>query len=147
MSQKKILVISSDPVLVDLVQKNLSEEGYRVICVAENTGEIDSALAVEQPDLVIVDIMLPGLEGVRVSLNIRMKYDVPIIMITSRLAETNEVRGLDLSAENYLSNSLNVMQLTGWIKETFTRNAAMSYPEPYHNGNGNGNGKKKLEGF
>ena len=140
MSQKKLLVTSSDPVLVDLLQKNLSEEGYRVICVAENTGEIDSAMKVEQPDLVIVDIMLPGLEGVRVSLNIRMKYDVPIIMITSRLAEKNKVRGLDLSAENYLSSSLNVMQLTDWIKETFTRNAVMSYPEPYPNGNGNGSG-------
>ena len=125
MSQKKLLVTSNDPVLVDLLQKNLSEEGYRVICVAENTGEIDSAMKVEQPDLVIVDIMLPGLEGVRVSLNIRMKYDVPIIMITSRLAEKNKVRGLDLSAENYLSSSLNVMQLTDWIKETFTRNAVI----------------------
>ena len=140
MSQKKLLVTSNDPVLVDLLQKNLSEEGYRVICVAENTGEIDSAMKVEQPDLVIVDIGLPGLEGVRVSLNIRMKYDVPIIMITSRLAEKNKVRGLDLSAENYLSSSLNVMQLTDWIKEIFTRNAVMSYPEPYPNGNGNGSG-------
>jgi len=141
MSQKKVLVISNNPVLVDFLQKNLAGEGYRVVCVAEKTGEIASVIQEEKPDLVVVDIILSGMDGIRVSLNIRRKYDVPIIMLTSRSDDRDKVRGLDLSAEDHLSGSINTRQLMDWIRETFTRNAEISYS----NQRSNGNGKKRPE--
>ena len=143
MSQKKILVISSNPALLKSLQRSLSEEGYRVLCAADDSGEMDSMLQLETPDLVIVDIMLTGVDGIRVSLNIRRKYDVPIIMLTSRLSDVNKVKDLELSAEETLSSSINAFQLTEWINGTFDRDAVMRYSDQHSHGNGNG--KKKLE--
>ncbi len=136
MNQKKILIVSGDPVLLDLLQKNLSTSGYQVVSVDETSRAIEPVLSEDQPDLVIVDIMMPKMEGIKISLSIRKKFDVPIIMLTSKPAEKNSVKGLDLSSDDLLSNSIDVVQLMEWIKETFTHNAATSYQPSDSNGNG-----------
>jgi DNA-binding response OmpR family regulator len=137
MSKKKILIVSGDPVLMDLLQKNLSIGGFQVVGVEETDREVESMLSIGQPDLVIVDIMMPKMEGFKVTLRIRKKFDVPVIMLTSRMAEKDKVRGLDLSSDDCLSRSVDVVQLMDWIKETFARNATMPYyhSEPDNSGN------------
>lgn len=146
MSQKKILIVSGDPVLLDLLQKNLSTSGYQVLSVEENDREMEPVLKEGQPDLVIVDIQMPKMEGIKISLSIRKKYDVPIIMLTSKLADKNKVKGLDLSTENHLSDSIDVVQLMEWIKDTFTHNAAMGGYQ-FSDSRGNGNGHKKFKDY
>ena len=78
------------------------------------------------------------MRGINVSLSIRKKRDVPIIMLTTHLAEKDKVRSLDLSTEDHLSNSIDVVQLMAWIKETFARKATTSYYQSEFNSNGNG---------
>jgi DNA-binding response OmpR family regulator len=138
MGQKKILIVSGDSVLLNLLQKALSASNFQVVSVEETSDEVDSLVKAGQPDLVIVDIMVPKMKGIKVSLSIRRKCDVPIIMLTSRLAEKEQVRGLDLSSEDHLSESIDVGKLMDWIKETFARNATTSYYQSEFNGNGNG---------
>jgi DNA-binding response OmpR family regulator len=137
MSKKKILVISGDPVLMDLLQKNLSTGGFQVVSVEETEKEVESMLAMGRPDLVIVDIMMPSMEGLKVTLRIRKNYDVPVIMLTSTMAGKDKVRGLDLSSDDYLSRSVDVVQLMDWIKETFARNATIPYYNPDFDSNDN----------
>lgn len=136
MKQKKVLIVSGDPILLELLQKNLADSGYQVVSVEEDSKELNSMLKVDAPDMVIVDIMMPKMEGIKISLSIRKKYDVPVIMLSTYSAGKEKVRGLDMGAKDALSNSVDILELMDWIKEAFSRNHACGYHSSDSNGNG-----------
>ncbi len=97
----KILIVDDEPTVLELVQRNLEREGYRVVTASDGQEGMRIMYA-EQPNLVILDVMMPGLDGWQVCQRIRGMSDVPIIMLTARRQEADIVKGLDLGADDYL---------------------------------------------
>ena len=90
---KKILVVDDEKPIADILQFNLKKEGYQVVC-AYNGDEALKKVEEDQPDLMLLDIMLPNKDGMEVCREIRKKYDFPIIMLTAKDSEIDKVLGL-----------------------------------------------------
>ncbi|MFZ5591225.1 MAG: response regulator transcription factor, partial [Bacillota bacterium] len=97
----RVLVIDDDPKITALLRRALTFEGYEVITAASGQEGIDMALQ-ENPDLVVLDIMLPGLDGWEVCRQLRQHSTVPILMLTARDEVADRVKGLNLGADDYL---------------------------------------------
>jgi DNA-binding response OmpR family regulator len=120
MNQKTVLSLSSDRVFQNQLDENLSAYGYRVIRMEEYSQDMDILLKAGIPDLVIVDILMPLLEGIKLSLNIRKKYDIPLIMLASPLPETNKVRDWDMKQSDHLTDSVDIPELMQWLHASFS---------------------------
>ena len=116
----KILLIDDDEKLTDPVQYQLTALGYRV-SVAED-GQVGLGLAlVEKPDVIVLDIMLPGMDGWQVCQEIRRFSQVPIIMLTALGAEVDRIRGLELGADDYLNKPFSFQELVARIRAMLRR--------------------------
>ena len=121
----RILVVDDEPPIVDLLVYNLKRAGYVVLSARDG----EEALAVarrEQPDLVILDLMLPRLDGLEVCRALRRERDVPIIMLTARDAEVDRVVGLELGADDYVVKPFSVRELVVRVRNVLRRIA----PQP-----------------
>ena len=121
-TKTKILVISNDLVLHRFVQENLNEHDYDIASTPYIDEELRTTLDRELPDMVILDIIMPSLDGIEVCLRIRQWSQVPIMMLTAWGAGEGKVRGLDLSANSYLTEPFGADRLMAWINETLQRN-------------------------
>ena len=130
MAKIKILVISKDLVMLEFLQQNLSESYYEVASTQRTGEELRAALNYELPDLVILDIMMPGLDGIEVCLHIRQWSQVPIMMLSAWGAGHGKVRGLDLSADSYLTEPFGIDEVMVRIKEVLQRNFAAMHLLP-----------------
>lgn len=119
MQGAKILLVGSDEKLTDLVKENLSPRGYHVITAP--AAETDYALDKVRPDLIIVDIAMPELEGIVHCLEIRQCTQAPIIMLSTYDTGENEVRGLDLKDDYCLSEPFDGAALVKQIEDAFNR--------------------------
>ncbi|MBI3954341.1 MAG: response regulator transcription factor [Chloroflexi bacterium] len=120
MAQELILVVDDEPRYLRLVRFNLEAAGYRVTCAA--TGEEALAsLANHAPDLVVLDVMLPGLDGFEVCQRIREVSMVPIIMLTARGAEEDKVKGLRLGADDYVAKPFSAQELLARVEAVLRR--------------------------
>ena len=119
--RKKILVIDDDPELVRLVEYTLSKD-YEVYKAYDGPEGLRQADAV-QPDLVILDIMMPGMDGWEVCRRLREKSEVPILMLTAKGREEDIVRGLDLGADDYLTKPFSVKELEARVRAILRRAA------------------------
>lgn len=118
----RILVVDDEPPIVDVLSYNLRRESYQVIVARD--GEEALALARrEQPDLIILDLMLPRLDGLEVCKALRRERDVPIIMLTARDAEIDRVVGLELGADDYVVKPFSVRELLARVKNVLRRAA------------------------
>ena len=124
MAKNKILVISGDPVMLGFLQLNLRESEYQVVSTQRTGEELGAVLDEELPNLVILDIMMPDLDGIEVCLRIRQWSQVPILMLSAWGAGQDKVRGLDLSADSYLTEPFGIDELRAQIKETLQRSFA-----------------------
>jgi DNA-binding response OmpR family regulator len=118
----RILVVDDEPPIVELLAYNLERAGYRV----EVARDGEEALAVarrELPDLVILDLMLPRLDGLEVCRALRRDRDVPIIMLTARESEVDRVVGLELGADDYVVKPFSVRELMVRVKNLLRRSA------------------------
>ena len=122
MSKIKTLVISSDPVMQKFLQRNLDDGNYQLISTEQTGGELRSVLDTELPDIVILDIMMPYLEGVETCLRIRQWSLVPIIMLSAWGVENGKVRALNLSADTYLTKPFGIDGVKTRIEEAIKRN-------------------------
>ena len=120
----KILAISSDPIMLKLFQQNLSESGFEVASTQYTGEELRIVLDRELPELVILDIMMPSMDGIEVCLGIRQWSQVPIMMLSAWGAGEGKVRRLDLSAYSYLTEPFGMDELMVRIKETLQFNFA-----------------------
>ncbi len=99
--KKRILVVDDDPEIVSLLKRGLAFEGYQVETANDGAQALDRARE-KDPDLVILDVMMPGMDGMEVSKRLRQGSDIPILMLTARGAVADRVAGLDSGADDYL---------------------------------------------
>lgn len=120
MSEKKILVVDDEKPIADIVDFNLTKEGYEVEVAYDGDEALDKVEAF-QPDLVLLDIMLPGRDGMEVCREIRKKYDMPIIMVTAKDSEFDKVLGLELGADDYVTKPFSNRELIARVKANLRR--------------------------
>jgi two-component system alkaline phosphatase synthesis response regulator PhoP len=115
-----ILVIDDEPRIVKVAQDYLERGGFRVVTAADGT----TALAVarhERPDLVVLDLNLPGTDGLDVCRALRRESDVPIIMLTARVEETDRLIGLKLDADDYITKPFSLRELVARVRAVLRR--------------------------
>ena len=115
-----ILVVDDEIRLVTLVRKNLESLGYKVTAAGDGKTAIE-LVETRDFDLVILDLMLPDMDGYDVCRQIREFSEVPIIMLTARSDETEKVRGLDLGADDYLTKPFNVQEMLARVRAVLRR--------------------------
>lgn len=116
----KILIVDDEPPIIDMLSYNLRQANYEVVIARDG----EQALAQnrrEQPDLIILDLMLPRLDGLEVCREVRRERDVPIIMLTARDAEVDRVVGLELGADDYVVKPFSVRELMARVKSVLRR--------------------------
>ncbi len=119
MSQK-ILVIEDEASLQETLQYNLTRAGYQVEVVGDGAEALETARA-WQPDLILMDIMLPGLDGLEITRILRQEMSAPIIMLTARDDEIDRVLGLEIGADDYLTKPFSMRELLARVKAQIRR--------------------------
>ena len=119
-SAPRVLVVDDDVTVADVVGRYLEREGYIVECVGDGLEALAMAMA-SPPDLVVLDLMLPGIDGLEVCRRLRAAAPVPIIMLTARGDENDRVIGLELGADDYLSKPFSPRELTARVKSVLRR--------------------------
>jgi two-component system response regulator ArlR len=119
----RILIVEDDARIARFVALELEHEGYRVLTACDGPGGLDAALR-ESPDLVLLDLMLPGLSGIEVCRRIRRASEMPVIMLTARDEVTDKVLGLDVGADDYLTKPFHIEELLARIRAALRRQIA-----------------------
>lgn len=114
------MIVDDDAEIRHLLRQYFQENGYRV-SVAADGKSMWAAMKTAQPDLVVLDLMLPGDDGFSLCRDLRARYDVPIIMLTARGQETDRIVGLELGADDYLSKPFNPRELLARVKSVLRR--------------------------
>lgn len=120
-----ILVVDDEKTLRDTLEFNLRREGYRVLSAADGTEAIRLAYA-ERPDLIILDVMLPGMSGFDVCRAVRKKLTMPILMLSAREEEIDKVLGLELGADDYLAKPFGLRELLARVGAMLRRTRMIS---------------------
>ena len=126
MSQK-ILVVDDEPHILELVKYNLAQEGYEVFTAHDGAQAVARARDA-QPDLIILDIMLPYVDGLEVCRQIRRDSAVPIIMLTAKGGELERVVGLEIGADDYVTKPFSPRELVARVRAILRRTAAEASP-------------------
>ena len=116
----RVLVVEDDRTVAEVVTRYLEREGF----VVESVGDGNEALAradAHLPDLVVLDIMLPGLDGLEVCRRLRSRAPIPVVMLTARGSEEDRVLGLELGADDYVSKPFSPRELTARVKAVLRR--------------------------
>jgi two-component system alkaline phosphatase synthesis response regulator PhoP len=117
---KTILVVDDEPAIIELLSYNLEKAHYHVL-VARDGMEALQIARQQSPDLIVLDLMLPGMDGLDVCREVRKAADVPIIMLTARGEEVDRVVGLELGADDYVVKPFSVRELMARIKTVLRR--------------------------
>ncbi len=120
MKKTSILLVDDDPQLIRLVRANLESVGYAVLTALDAKSALNT-LDIEMPDLIILDIMLPEVDGYEICQRIRQFSDIPIIMLTAKVEDMDKVRGLKLGADDYLTKPFNVQELLARVESVLRR--------------------------
>ena len=120
MANAKILVVDDEPSIVNLVTAYLKPEGYEVYTAADGEAGLKAARAFK-PDLIILDVMLPGMDGVELLTRLRRESDVYVIMLTARTEETDKIVGLTVGADDYVTKPFSPRELTARVKAALRR--------------------------
>ena len=125
---QRILVVDDDPTISDVVARYLRGDGYDVAVALDGQAALDQA-AESYPDLVVLDLMLPKIDGLEVCRRLRALGDVPIIMLTAKGEEMDRLLGLNLGADDYLTKPFSPRELVARVKAVLRRTAVV--PTPY----------------
>jgi DNA-binding response OmpR family regulator len=120
MTNERILVVEDEPALRDTLEWNLVREGYQVQTVADGIAGLQRARE-WKPDLLILDLMLPGMDGLEVCRQLRKDSALPILMLTARESETDRVVGLEMGADDYLTKPFHMRELLARVKAQLRR--------------------------
>jgi len=118
--RSKILVAEDDPTIAEVVTRYLEHDGHEVDCVADGVTALNRALSTS-PDLVVLDIMLPGLDGLEVCRRLRRAAQVPIVLLTALGSESDRVTGLSLGADDYVTKPFSPRELTLRVRAVLRR--------------------------
>ncbi|GAB4457940.1 MAG: response regulator transcription factor [Anaerolineales bacterium] len=116
----KILVIDDEPSITKLVSAYLKPEGYEVFVASDGIAGLKAARAFK-PDLIILDIMLPGMDGIELLSRLRRESDVYVIMLTAKTEETDKVVGLSIGADDYVTKPFSPRELVARVKAALRR--------------------------
>jgi DNA-binding response OmpR family regulator len=125
----RILIVDDEPPIVDMLAYNLKRANYEVLIARDGQEALDKARQ-EQPDLIILDLMLPKIDGLEVCRALRRERDVPIIMLTARDSEVDRVVGLELGADDYVVKPFSVRELVARVKNVLRRAPARAVEGP-----------------
>lgn len=117
---EKILVVDDEPSIVELVSYNLKAAGYTVTTASDGMEAL-SMLESDPPDLVLLDVMLPELDGFSVCQRIRKTHSVPIIMLTARGGEADKIWGLEIGADDYITKPFSPKEMLARVKAVLRR--------------------------
>lgn len=117
---KKILVVDDEKPISDIVKFNLTKEGYDVYTAYDGEEALEKVEEVE-PDLIVLDLMLPKIDGLEVCREIRKTHDMPIIMVTAKDSEIDKVLGLELGADDYVTKPFSNRELVARVKANLRR--------------------------
>jgi DNA-binding response OmpR family regulator len=117
---KKILVADDEPTLVATLKYNLERESYEVVTAADGEAALMAARQT-RPDLIVLDLMMPGLNGLEVCRILRKEMQVPILVLTARGDETDKVAGLELGADDYVTKPFSMRELTARVRALLRR--------------------------
>ncbi|HEY55971.1 MAG TPA: response regulator transcription factor [Dehalococcoidia bacterium] len=120
MAGKRVLVIDDDVKTTELVKLYLRRDGYKVVTAYDGLQAVDVARETH-PDLVVLDLMLPGLDGFEVFRALRAESDVPIIMLTAKTTEQDRLNGLDLGADDYVTKPFSPRELAARVRAVLRR--------------------------
>jgi DNA-binding response OmpR family regulator len=119
-NRPRVLVVDDDPDLRDMLHLTLAEEGFQVVAAADGPSAlrvVDEASA----DLVLLDVMMPGMDGMEVCRRMRQRSTLPIIMLTAKHQENDVVGGLEAGADDYVTKPFSVRELTARVRSAFRR--------------------------
>ncbi len=123
--KKTILVVDDEKPIVDILLYNLEKEGYETLEANDGVTAVDIALD-KQPDLILLDIMLPRMDGLTVCKRIKQSLNVPILMLTAKDEEIDKILGLELGADDYITKPFSVRELMARIKANLRKFEATS---------------------
>jgi two-component system phosphate regulon response regulator OmpR len=126
---KKILIIDDDIKLIELLSEYLDGNQFEISYLLDGETALDE-IRTRFPDLIILDYMMPGKDGLEVLRDIRRNHDIPVIMLTAKGDDTDRIVGLELGADDYLPKPFNPRELLARIKAILRRQAMDRRPEP-----------------
>ena len=124
-SQDHILVVDDDAEIRSLLSEYLQKNGYRVTAVADGKGMWAALDSGPRPDIVVLDLMLPGDDGLTLCRNLRARSELPVIMLTARGEETDRIVGLEMGADDYLAKPVNPRELLARVKSILRRTRSL----------------------
>lgn len=124
----RVLVIDDEENVCELITLYFEKAGYEVVCSSDGNESIDMIRS-QKPDLVILDLMLPGMDGLDVCKEIRKTSNVPLIMLSARVDEVDRVLGLEIGADDYVTKPFSPRELLARVKAVLRRAAYMPIPD------------------
>ena len=118
---KKVLVVDDEKEIADLVEVYLKNDGYEVLKFYNATDALHCVMEEQEPDLALLDVMLPDMSGFTLCQKIREKYLFPIIMLTAKVEDMDKITGLTLGADDYITKPFNPLELMARVKTQLRR--------------------------
>lgn len=128
MANQRILVVEDDTTLLDILKYNLEKEGFEVVIAIDGVKALEEARA-QQPSMMILDIMLPNMDGYEVCRILRGEMTVPILMLTAKAGEIDKVVGLELGADDYMTKPFSIRELMARVR-ALLRRSSMTKEKP-----------------
>ena len=122
---KKVLIVDDEQAIIDVLVYNLKKEGYETLEATDGITAVNMALE-EKPDLMLLDIMLPKLDGLSVCKRVKNYLNIPILMLTAKDAEIDKIVGLELGADDYITKPFSVRELMARVKANLRKNEITS---------------------
>jgi len=116
----KILVVEDEPILLETLEYNLTRQGYVVFTASDGRKALRIART-EHPDMIILDLMLPGLDGIEVCRILRQEMNVPVLILTARTDEVDKIVGLEVGADDYMTKPFSMRELMARVKALLRR--------------------------
>lgn len=124
-SIKTVLIVDDEQAIIDVLVYNLKKEGYETLEATDGLTAVDMALE-KKPDLMLLDIMLPKLDGLSVCKRVKNQLNIPILMLTAKDAEIDKIVGLELGADDYITKPFSVRELMARVKANLRKNEITS---------------------
>ena len=125
---KKVLVVDDEQSIIDVLVYNLKKEGYETLEATDGITAVNIALE-KKPDLMLLDIMLPKLDGLSVCKRVKNYLNIPILMLTAKDAEIDKIVGLELGADDYITKPFSVRELMARVKANLRKNEMSNVPK------------------